>query len=156
MKPAEGTETILFAEDEEEIRILGLKLLSRARYTVLTVSGGLEALQIYRNKGTDISLVLLDLVMPSMGGKQCLEELLKLDSTAKVIVASGYAHEGEARKLLELGAKSFVGNPFSSGELLKTIRTVLDTDNERAENRASPNTPPAPPAGLEPDQEYPL
>jgi len=137
LKPTGGTETILLVEDEEVIRDLGIKLLGRAGYTVLTASDGYEALEIYRNRGSDVSLILLDLVMHGMGGQQCLEELLKIDSDAKVVISSGYAHEGSTKRMIELGAKDFVTKPYTAGALLKTVRTVLDSDDE---NEANPNT----------------
>jgi CheY-like chemotaxis protein len=125
-KPPGGTETILMVDDEEAIRDLGIRLLGRAGYTVMTAACCREALEIYRDLGKSISLVLLDLVMPGMGGRQCLEELLTIDRNVKVVVASGYARGGERREMIELGAKAFVTKPFTADALLKAIRTVLD------------------------------
>lgn len=133
VKPAGGTEAILVVEDEESIRDLGIRILGRAGYSILTASDGREALEVYRDLGKSISLVLLDLVMPGMGGKQCLEELLEIDRNVKVVVASGYAHDVERQEVMELGAKAFVTKPFTSGELLKTVRAVLDKDEEEGE-----------------------
>jgi len=121
-----GTETILLVDDEEIIGQLGRRLLSRAGYNVLVAGNGQEALKVYRKKQSDISLIILDLIMPEMGGKQCLDELLKIDPAVKVVVSSGFSPDRPTKDILEKGAKAFVGKPFNADELLKTVRQVLD------------------------------
>ena len=88
-----GTETILLVDDEESIRELGAELLDSFGYKVITASNGKEALEIYRMEKDRISLILLDLIMPVMDGKKCLEEILQVKSNAKVIIASGYSEQ---------------------------------------------------------------
>ncbi|MEW6111230.1 MAG: PAS domain S-box protein [Thermodesulfobacteriota bacterium] len=126
LMPRGGSETVLLVDDEELVRDLGTRILRRAGYTVLTATNGIEALELYVSQPGIISLVILDLIMPEMGGKQCLEELLKIDPWAKVLVASGYAQSGPARAATQAGAKGFVGKPYDITELLKTVRDVLD------------------------------
>jgi PAS domain S-box-containing protein len=124
--PIGGSETILLVDDEELVRDLGTRILRRAGYTVLTATNGVEALELYSLQPGTISLVILDLIMPEMGGKQCLEELLNIDPSVKVLVASGYAQTGPARAATQAGAKGFVSKPYDIRELLKTVRDVLD------------------------------
>ncbi|MEW6350508.1 MAG: response regulator [Thermodesulfobacteriota bacterium] len=124
--PPGGTEKILVVDDEELVRELGTRLLSRVGYTVLTAANGEDALGIYEKEGNGISLVILDLVMPRLGGRQCLDRLLKTDPRAKVIISSGYFVEGRTREMVEAGAKAFVTKPFRGHDLLKTVRDVLD------------------------------
>jgi len=124
--PECGTETILIVDDEDLIRDLGRRLLSRAGYTALVASNGREALEIYRNKKQEISLVILDLIMPQMGGIECLEKLLQIDPNAKVIIASGHLPEDAARESIRRNAKGFVGKPYELKELLQEVREVLD------------------------------
>jgi len=124
--PAFGTETILLVDDEELIRDLGQRHLSRAGYTVLTALNGQEALEIYERQRADISLVLLDLIMPEMGGRECLEELLRIDPQVKVLIASGFSVNGPTRDAIEGGARGFVSKPFDMKRLLQTVRKVLD------------------------------
>ncbi len=121
-----GTGTILLVDDEEFIRDLGRRILERSGYTVLTASGGKEALELYRREREKISLVILDVIMPEMGGKQCLEELLRIDPNARILIASGYSGEGPAKDALQGGAKRFVSKPFDMRQLLQTVRKVLD------------------------------
>lgn len=123
-----GKETVLLVDDEDLIRDLGSRILTRAGYTVLTASNGREALEVFRNEGNRISLVLLDLIMPVMGGKQCLEELLKIDPNIKVIVASGYSATSTYSVTSVLGAKAAVGKPFDTKQILQVVRETLDSE----------------------------
>jgi two-component system, cell cycle sensor histidine kinase and response regulator CckA len=125
--PVGGSETILLVEDDELVRDLGEAILQRFGYTVLTATDGVEALDVYRKEQGNISLVILDIVMPRMEGKECLEELLKINPAVKVIVSSGLDPLGLVRDLVRLGAKEAVNKPFSMREMLETVRAVLDS-----------------------------
>ena len=72
--------------------------------------------------------MILDLIMPEMGGKQCLEELLKIDPQVKVLIASGYSAVGETKKTIESGARGFVGKPYDMRQMLNAVREVLDSE----------------------------
>ena len=126
--PAFGTETILLVDDEESVMELGDQMLTLAGYTVLKARNGKEALEIYLEKRDDISLVILDLIMPVMGGSQCMEEILKVHPKAKILLASGYAADEPTKQVIEAHAKGFVVKPFKAKEILRTIRQVLDAD----------------------------
>lgn len=126
--PSFGTETILLVDDEEPIRALGQELLSEAGYTVLTAGNGQEALEIYSRRGNDISLVILDLIMPGMGGKACFEELKKIDPHVRVLIASGYSANGPADETMQSGAKGFIGKPYNLHQILVAARRALDSD----------------------------
>lgn len=125
--PSGGTETILLVDDEELICDLGKEIFQEAGYSVLTASNGREALELYEREPGRIALVVLDLIMPGMGGKQCLEELLRFDPEAKVLVASGYSMNGPTREALAVGARGFIPKPYDMRQLLQTVRDVLDT-----------------------------
>ncbi|MFH1112810.1 MAG: PAS domain S-box protein, partial [Pseudomonadota bacterium] len=124
--PAFGTETILLVDDEKAIRKLGEGMLRMAGYTVLTAADGREALEIYRAAQDRIALVLLDLMMPEMGGKQCLEELFKINERAKVVIASGYSANGPTKDALAR-AKGFINKPYQVRDLLAVVREALDS-----------------------------
>ena len=121
-----GTETILLVDDQEIIRNLGREILEQFGYTVLTADHGQEALSVYEKERDRISLVVLDLIMPEMGGEECLRELLKIDPQAKVLIASGFAANGRMKEAVETGAKGFVHKPYNMRELMTAIREVLD------------------------------
>ena len=123
--PPSGTETILLVDDQEIIRELGKRgFWKEFGYTVLTAENGKEALDLYTTKMDEISLVILDLIMPEMGGRQCLEELLKIDSRARVLIASGFAENGQTKEAIETGARGFVGKPYEMSRMLQAIREV--------------------------------
>jgi PAS domain S-box-containing protein len=127
VSPRGGTETILLVDDEEHIRDLGERILTRSGYTVITAANGREALELYK-KNEGISLTVLDLIMPEMDGRQCLKEILALDPRTRVIMASGYSRNGPAKDSVELGAKGFVTKPYDATQLLRLVREVLDKD----------------------------
>jgi len=126
--PKGGQETILLVEDEDLIRELGKRILEKAGYQVLTAVSGREALDIYNKNKGKVALVILDVIMPEMGGSQCLEELLKINPAVKVVVTTGYASDGPTTTALQAGAKAFTDKPYETRQLLQTVRDVLDGD----------------------------
>ena len=119
-----GTETILIVDDEEHIRDLAAKMLSRFGYQVLIAANGEEALEI--SSINSPQLVILDLGMPGMGGYMCLRELLRIKPSAKILVASGYAINVQVKKTMEAGAKGFIAKPYQMIDLLDKVRAILD------------------------------
>jgi two-component system, cell cycle sensor histidine kinase and response regulator CckA len=124
--PQGGSETILLVDDEGFIRDLGSRILSKAGYKVITASNGKEALEIYQQRGAEIALVFLDLMMPEMGGKQCLQGLLSLNPSVKVIIASGFSANGPTNDAVAAGAKAFVNKPYDMRQMLQAVREVFD------------------------------
>jgi CheY-like chemotaxis protein len=123
-----GTETILLVDDEEYIRELGVELLGDAGYTVITATDGESGLELYRQKQEQIDLVILDLVIPGMGGKKCFEEVLKVNPRAKILIVSGYSANGPGKEAIEAGARDFVGKPFDVEHMLEVVRNILDQE----------------------------
>jgi two-component system, cell cycle sensor histidine kinase and response regulator CckA len=124
--PAFGTETVLLVDDEDLVRELGQRILTRSGYTVITAINGEDALEVYRRENERIALVILDLIMPTMGGKDCLKKVLEIDPDARVLIASGYAADTSTKECIELGAKGFVAKPFRFKDLLRQVRKTLD------------------------------
>jgi CheY-like chemotaxis protein len=85
-----------------------------------------EAVKLYLGEGERISLIILDVIMPEMGGDECLEEILAINPDARIIVSSGAVVDGKKNDTLESGAKGFVSKPFQLREMLKTVREVVD------------------------------
>ncbi|MBW2333696.1 MAG: PAS domain S-box protein [Deltaproteobacteria bacterium] len=121
-----GNETILLVDDEEAIRELGKDIITRFGYTVLIASDGETALEIYRENKKEISLVILDIIMPGMGGRKCLEELLKINPELRIIIASGYSMNGPSKEVIKAGAKGFISKPYNINQILKAVRETLD------------------------------
>jgi PAS domain S-box-containing protein len=121
-----GNETILLVDDEENIRKPGKEMLADFGYTVLTASDGEGALELYSKEYGKINLVILDLIMPGMGGSLCLQELVKINPLAKVIIASGYSISGLEKEVIEAKSKGFIRKPYNVREMLNLVREVLD------------------------------
>jgi two-component system, cell cycle sensor histidine kinase and response regulator CckA len=124
--PAFGSETILLVDDDDRVREMAQEMIQERGYKVLMARSGEEALEIYAGHKDDISLVILDLIMPGMGGKRCLEELLRIDPEVKVLVASGYSANGLTQDNKSRGTRGFVTKPYDSKDILTAIRRVLD------------------------------
>ena len=126
--PAGGTETILLVEDMELVRDLVVTVLETFGYTVLSACDGQEALDVYEKEQGNIALVILDIIMPRMDGKQCLEQLLRINPTVKVIISSGVGYYDLINEVVEIGAKGAVNKPYSMRQILGMVREVLDGD----------------------------
>ena len=124
--PHGGEETILLVDDEVAVRDFAAQALTRFGYNILTASTGEEALEIYAEKSDNIDLVILDIGMPGMGGHRCFREIVDLDPSARVIIASGYSATGQLRETLAAGAAGYVPKPYQLQELLDKVREVLD------------------------------
>jgi two-component system cell cycle sensor histidine kinase/response regulator CckA len=109
------------------VRDLGSRILKKAGYKVLTANSGKEGLAIYEKENRTIALVILDLIMPKMGGEQCLEEILKINPKAKIMISTGYSSSDEATRMrIEALASGFVAKPFALSDMLKGVREILN------------------------------
>jgi len=124
--PFSGSEKILVVDDEPSLLEIACDILSYFGYTCLQAVSGEEALQQLDQEKDHIDLVLLDLNMPGMGGFKCLEQIGKKKHPPQVIVASGYAANGNTQNLLDAGACYFLQKPYQVNELVKAVRKVLD------------------------------
>jgi two-component system, cell cycle sensor histidine kinase and response regulator CckA len=124
--PTRGTERILFVDDEEHLRELVSRFLKRSGYQVITAQDCQGAVEVYEKERKNISLVIMDLIMPKIGGKRCLKELLKIEPQVKVLVASGYSDSDNRDELIEAGAKGYVAKPYHMADLLRTVREILN------------------------------
>ena len=121
-----GTETVLLVDDEEEVLEVSREVLTSLGYRVYGAASGREALGIFREKKGEIDVVILDMVMPGMSGGETYALLREVDPGVKVILASGYSLNGQARDILRMGCRAFIQKPFSIGEIARTLRQVLD------------------------------
>ncbi len=121
-----GSEMILFVDDEEMIIKVAERILKKLGYRVMTAQNGREAVEIYRTHRDRIDLVILDMIMPGMGGKELFSALKKMNPEAKVLLSSGYSIDGEAMEIMESGCNGFLQKPFSPSQLSQKIREILD------------------------------
>jgi PAS domain S-box-containing protein len=125
-----GTETVLVVDDETEIVKLTGEYLQSLGYRVLGAETGEHALEVFSGEEDRISLVLLDLNMPGMGGIRCLHRILETAPKTRVLVSSGYMEEDHSREALASGAMGFIGKPYRMMDLGIRIREVLDSEEE--------------------------
>jgi len=130
-RPAEafpkGVGTILVVDDEAGIRDMANELLSSLGYATLLAEDGEAACRIFRERGGEIDLVLLDIIMPKMGGKETFEALRALSPSLPILLSSGYTVEGMAQEILDKGADGFLQKPYSLSELARAVRGILDS-----------------------------
>jgi CheY-like chemotaxis protein len=121
-----GEETILVVDDEAYILDVGQLMLQGLGYSVITASDGQSAVDIFSELGHDIDLVILDLVMPDMGGEQVYEKIKEIRPNIKVLFASGHYVGDQAQVLLQSGANNFLQKPYNIRQLSTKIRKILD------------------------------
>jgi CheY-like chemotaxis protein len=120
-----GRERILLVDDEYEIRDVMKDVLEMLGHEVLEAGNGEEALQLYETHRDRIDLVILDMVMPGMGGGEVFDRLKSLNPDVKVILSSGYSINGEAKSIMQKGCQGFIQKPVSITELSRKIGEVL-------------------------------
>ena len=123
-----GAETVLLVEDEEGVRALGARILERHGYTVLEARNGREALSVVQQHPGRIDLLLTDVVMPEMGGKQLSEAMLARDPSLRVLFMSGYTDGDISRRGQLDPCTAFLQKPFTAKALLAQVREVLDPE----------------------------
>jgi len=119
-----GRGRILLVDDEETVLQACSKILRHLGYEVESCRDGQSALELYRLDGSSIDLVLLDLMMPGMGGREVLAELRRIDPGVPVVISSGYSLE-EARPGLSDGVSAFLQKPFNIAELSRVVAGSL-------------------------------
>lgn len=120
-----GQETVLLVDDEAIIIDVGQKMLERLGYRVLIARSGDEALEVYGKQGKEIALVILDMIMPGMGGGETYDRMKAIDGGVRVLLSSGYSIEGQAKEIMDRGCKGFIQKPFSLYGLSMKIREAL-------------------------------
>jgi CheY-like chemotaxis protein len=122
----EGNETILLIDDEPTVLTMWSDFLVDRGYTVITAENGPIGIEQYRKMRHVIDLVILDYIMPGMNGKEVLEALKKIDDGVKVLIASGYSENGQAKDLITGASDGFLQKPATMFQLLSKIRSILD------------------------------
>ncbi|PXF57718.1 MAG: hypothetical protein C4B58_09005 [Deltaproteobacteria bacterium] len=124
-----GSETILVVDDEEIVRDLTLEILSAYGYKVLLAQDGLEAIHVYKAFEHTIDLVLLDMIMPRMGGKEAYEKLKEINPDIKVLFCSGYGSDHQVCKELRKIGLPYSSKPFKVDELVRKVRQILNHED---------------------------
>jgi signal transduction histidine kinase len=121
-----GSETVLVVEDEEQVRTLVCSVLRRAGYTVLAAQNGVDGLQTCENYPNAVQLLLTDVIMPGMNGRELAERLLRARADMKVLFVSGYTEKIMVANGLESSDFALLSKPITPETLLRKVREVLD------------------------------
>jgi PAS domain S-box-containing protein len=124
-KTFRGRETILLVDDEEMIADIGKRMLEKLGYRVLLAESGKSALKVYKEQGNRIDLIILDMIMPDMGGSDTFDRLKAADPSVRVLLASGYSLNGQASQIMKRGCNGFIQKPFNIEQISKKIREIL-------------------------------
>jgi len=130
LRPAKkrGSGIVLVVDDEEVMRLTAKAILEDLGYTVVLAENGREALEIYKERAGLCDVVLLDMIMPVMNGKDCFRKLIEYDPEARVILSSGFTREGDLQGLKETGLTGFIRKPYRSNELSQIIHRALSEE----------------------------
>ena len=125
-KDLSGSATVLLVEDEDAVRMGGVRALTSRGYTVHEASSGVEALEIFEELGGKVDIVVSDVVMPEMDGPTLLGELIKRQPDIKFIFVSGYAEDAFAKNLPPEAKFGFLPKPFTLKQLATTVKDMID------------------------------
>jgi len=128
-----GTETVLLVDDEAMVRDTASGMLKALGYRVLMANGALRAAEVYREHQDEISLVVLDMIMPGMDGGQAFDLIHEINPHVRVLLSSGYSLDGRAEDIMAKGCRGFIQKPFTLKRLSEEMRKVLDAPEGKGE-----------------------
>jgi len=120
-----GSGTVLLIDDDSIIRDVSVRVIEHLGYQVMTAGSGEEAIDVYKKNKDRIDIVLLDMIMPGMGGGETFDRLKEINPGIRVLLLSGYSIDGLATKILNRGCKGFLQKPFKITDLSKKISGIL-------------------------------
>jgi PAS domain S-box-containing protein len=123
-----GTGTVLLVDDENVVLDVGKEMLEKIGYEALLATSGKEAIECYSRYRDKIDLVILDMIMPHMGGGETYDKMKENDPRVKVLLSSGYSIDGQATEILERGCDGFIQKPFNMKELSVRMKEILDKE----------------------------
>ncbi len=121
--PMQGT--VLLVDDEEVVIDVGVQMLQKFGFNVLSAANGREALEIFERKRDEVLLVILDLIMPDMGGGEVFDRLKEIAPGVNVLLSSGYSLDSKAKDILNRGCSGFIQKPFNMNQLMEKILEIL-------------------------------
>jgi len=121
-----GKASILFVDDEEMITTSVEIILKVLGYKMHTCKNGKEAVKFYKENWNDIDLVIIDMIMPEMNGKEAFIKMKKINPKINALILSGYSMDEKAREVLDMGVKGFIEKPFTQEVLTEKIADILN------------------------------
>jgi len=123
--PIQGVSRVLVVDDEAVVRDLAVRMLSHLGYEVAVCRDGPEAVEYYRESWQQIDLVILDMIMPGMAGRDVFIAMREINPDIKALLSSGYGINGEVQHILDEGAFGFLQKPFQLGQLSRKVAEVV-------------------------------
>ncbi|MFA5110411.1 MAG: response regulator [Desulfobaccales bacterium] len=123
-----GSGAILLVDDEDSIRLVAKRILEQLGYRILQAATGAEALEIFRRDRHGIDLVILDMIMPGMGGAETYRKLKEIDPAVRVLLSSGYSLDEETQEIMAGGAQGFIQKPYRIAALSRQVAEILGDD----------------------------
>jgi two-component system cell cycle sensor histidine kinase/response regulator CckA len=120
-----GKGAILVVDDETQVRDLAVKILKKCGYTILLAKDGVEALSLYEARRDEIDLVILDLIMPKMGGRECFHKLREINPDIKVLIMTGHTTDGSIQDFIKEGAEGVIVKPFDLELFTDSVNKAL-------------------------------
>jgi PAS domain S-box-containing protein len=127
-KALKGKENVLLVDDEDMIIDVGQEMLKTLGHGVFTARSGREAIGVYEANKDKIDIVILDMIMPEMGGGEVFDRMKEINPNIKVLLSTGYSIDGQAKEILARGCLGFMQKPFNLKDLSQKLREILDLD----------------------------
>ena len=116
--------TILLADDEEMVLDIGVQMLKRLGFNVIPVESGRKAIEIFKEKKDSIDVIILDIVMPDLGGAEVVDAIRDIDPNTKIMLSSGYGRDRKITDIMQ-NCHAFIQKPFSMQELSASLQTIM-------------------------------
>ncbi len=117
--------TILLADDEEMVLDIGVQMLKRLGYNVIPVDSGLKAIETFEAKKDAIDIIILDMVMPDLGGAEVVDAIKDIDPNSKIMLSSGYGKDSKVNDIMQ-NCHGFIQKPFSLQELSTSLQSIME------------------------------
>ena len=120
-----GHEAVLLVDDEQIVLEVAGGMLTSLGYTVIAATNGKDAIEAYEKEQDTIDMVILDMIMPGLSGRETCNRLKAINSAVKILLSSGYSIDGQATEILKIGCNGFIQKPFNMKGLSRKIREIL-------------------------------
>ena len=117
--------TILLADDEKMVLDIGVQMLKRLGFNVIAVDSGRKAIETFQEKNDSIDIVILDIVMPDLGGAEVVDAIRDMKPDAKIMLSSGYGRDGKTADIMQ-NCHAFIQKPFSMKELSAVLQDIME------------------------------
>jgi two-component system cell cycle sensor histidine kinase/response regulator CckA len=120
-----GKGSVLVVEDNPQVQGMMIRALEESGYRVYSAKNGIDAVALYRKHGKLLNLVVLDMIMPQMGGRECFYRLKKINPEVKVLIVTGFTTDGSVEDFLEEGARGIMTKPFELQAFTETVQRII-------------------------------